>query len=352
MNDDFYSRFFGENNDFENGSDSFSFSEGVVKGAKRTFSRLFLALSVYLIITFVLINAVSVFLYFVSESAYLAVFGTELGQSSLNAGVQYLIALPVFWLMVRKMETKMPSVNTSLAPREFIAFFLIAQILMTVGNYIGVIFSATVSSFLGTEAVNHTAQSIESAPMWVSFVFAVILAPIAEELLMRKLFIDRIAKYGTGFAVIVSAVTFGIFHGNFFQFFYATLSGLVLGALYVRGGLKYSVAMHMLINFWGSVMALLYNRALETAFLGDTSSIFFWLSLAMVVAYVILAIIMLFLGIRLLVRCIRALRYSFHPFDGRTVTLPGGSLHDALFGNAGVIIFLIISGISLILSFF
>lgn len=352
MNDDFYSRFFGDKNDFENSSDSFSFGEGVVKGAKRTFSRLFLALSAYLIISILLINAVSVLLYFASESAYILVFGTELGQSALNATVQYLIALPVFWLMVRKMETKVPSAYTSVTPREFISFFLIAEILMTLGNYIGLMFNATVGTYLGTEAINHTAQSIKNAPLWVSFVFAVILVPIAEELLMRKLFIDRLAKYGTGFAVIVSAVTFGIFHGNFYQFFYAALTGLVLGAIYVRGGLKYSVALHMLINFRGSVVALLYNRSLEIALLGDTSSIIFWLSLVIAVMYSILAAVILFLGIRLLIRCIRALRYSFHPFEGRTVTLPEGSLRGALFGNAGAIVFLIISGISLILSFF
>ena len=352
MNDDFYARFFGENRGGDDGNYGFSFDEVVVKEAKRTFSRLFLALFSYLLISVVLINATAVALLLVNEKAYDAVFGTELGQSILNAVVQYLIALPVFWLIVRKMDKETPFVYNSITPREFISFFLIAQILMTIGNYVGLVFNSTVGSYFGTEVINHTAESIERSPIWVSIIFAVILAPIAEELLMRKLFIDRLAKYGTGFAVIVSALAFGIFHGNFYQFFYATLSGLVLGAVYVRGGLKYSIGLHMIINLWGSVVAMLYSNSLDVLMENDMTSWLFWLSLAFVIIYSIISITMLVLGIKLLIRCIRVLRSGFDPFAGRSITLPRGSLPEIIFGNVGVILFLALSAITLVLSFF
>ncbi|MBO6055192.1 MAG: CPBP family intramembrane metalloprotease, partial [Oscillospiraceae bacterium] len=62
--------------------------------------------------------------------------------------------------------------------------------------------------------------------------------------------------------VIISAVMFGLFHGNFSQFFYAFAVGLVFGYVYLRTGkIRYSIALHIFVNFMGSVPAtLLMNR--------------------------------------------------------------------------------------------
>ena len=46
--------------------------------------------------------------------------------------------------------------------------------------------------------------------------------------MFRKLLIDRIVPFGQRVAVVVSGLAFGLFHGNFYQFFYAFSLGAVL----------------------------------------------------------------------------------------------------------------------------
>ena len=75
----------------------------------------------------------------------------------------------------------------------------------------------------------------------------------AEELLFRKLLTERIVKYGELPAVLASGLFFGLFHGNLNQFSYAFLIGLFLGFIYVKTGkLRYTIGLHMAINFIGS----------------------------------------------------------------------------------------------------
>ncbi|MDL2236926.1 CPBP family intramembrane metalloprotease, partial [Christensenellaceae bacterium OttesenSCG-928-K19] len=76
-----------------------------------------------------------------------------------------------------------------------------------------------------------------------------ILAPIAEEFIFRKLLIDRLARYGQWVAVFTSALLFGLFHGNFSQFFYAFGAGLVFGYVYIKTGkVWYTMLLHGIIN--------------------------------------------------------------------------------------------------------
>lgn len=64
----------------------------------------------------------------------------------------------------------------------------------------------------------------------------VVMAPICEEILFRKILIDRIRLYGDKAAILVSSVVFGLSHGNFYQFFYAFGIGLVLAIFIFRRG--------------------------------------------------------------------------------------------------------------------
>lgn len=60
-------------------------------------------------------------------------------------------------------------------------------------------------------------------------------AGITEELVFRGLVISRLKRsMGTGAAVVISAVIFGAVHGTAVAFAYATVLGLLLGAMYAR----------------------------------------------------------------------------------------------------------------------
>ena len=141
---------------------------------------------------------------------------------------------------------------------------LIALGLMFFGNLIGNALMMTVSALRGVEMVNPVQEAIlEAHPLWTA-VATVIVAPIGEEFIFRRLIIDRTRRYGELHAVLLSAVMFGAFHQNFYQFFYAALVGLVFGYVYVKTGrLRYTIALHAAINCLGGVIAPALLRALS-----------------------------------------------------------------------------------------
>ena len=92
----------------------------------------------------------------------------------------------------------------------------------------------------------------------------VLCAPVFEEFIFRKLLIDRAAVYGEGVAVVLSGVMFGLFHGNLNQFAYAFLLGIFFGFIYVKTGkIRYTVILHMVINFMGSVVSTWVMNAMN-----------------------------------------------------------------------------------------
>ena len=56
-------------------------------------------------------------------------------------------------------------------------------------------------------------------------------------------------------AILLSGFMFDLFHKNLQQFIYATVIGIIFAYIYIRTGrLRYSIILHMLINFMGSVV--------------------------------------------------------------------------------------------------
>ena len=102
---------------------------------------------------------------------------------------------------------------------------LIRQFLMTI-----------VSVITGETMVHQVEEMIMDMSLWAVILSAVILAPIMEELIFRKLVLDRLAGYGPAVAMSVSALVFGLAHGNFYQFFYAFLLGLIFAYIYLHTG--------------------------------------------------------------------------------------------------------------------
>lgn len=80
------------------------------------------------------------------------------------------------------------------------------------------------------------------------FLYAGILAPITEELLFRGLIQRSMMPYGRNFAIFVSALTFGLFHGNLVQSPFAFLVGLVLGYVAAEYSIAWAMLLHMINN--------------------------------------------------------------------------------------------------------
>ena len=135
------------------------------------------------------------------------------------------------WLVSRIPAQKIE--GRKMTAGQWIIAFLMCYGLMYAGNLIGTALTFGIGMVKGTGVDNPLVSTVMQLNPWVTFVIAVLIAPTAEELLFRKLLTERIVKYGELTAVLAS--------------------GLFLGFIYVKTGkLRYTIGLHMAINFIGS----------------------------------------------------------------------------------------------------
>jgi hypothetical protein len=171
--------------------------------------------------------------------------------------------------------------------------------------------------------------------------------------------IDRISRYGDTVAIIVSAVAFGLFHGNFYQFFYAALIGLLLGYMYCRtGNVKHTILMHMIINFLGSV-AVMPVMELSEDFItmseamanGEIIDMAAFMRAAMaVMSYSIIQYALAAVGIVILVLAIRDKKIKVKKYG--EFTIPRGEVFKTVVLNTGAILFLVFSAFTFVANIF
>lgn len=105
-------------------------------------------------------------------------------------------------------------------------------------------------------AYQETAESIYSTSFPVQIICVGVIIPVMEEFMFRGLIFKRMRTTGSATrAIILSAIIFGLYHGNAVQFVYATLCGVLLAYLYEKyGSLKAPILAHILMNVVACVL--------------------------------------------------------------------------------------------------
>ena len=84
----------------------------------------------------------------------------------------------------------------------------------------------------------------------LSFLATAIVPAFMEEFACRGLIMGILRRYGDGFAILMTAVVFGLMHGNFDQMPFAFMVGLALGFIVVQtNSLWIAIAVHSANNF-------------------------------------------------------------------------------------------------------
>ena len=163
--------------------------------------------------------------------------------------------LLVFWLVIRTIPKSEWQRETMSFRSVFQIFVMMYAVSMSI-NLIGLTISKAAPAG-GSEQLNLISDIVTSgAP--IGIMMTVIIAPLVEELIFRKLMLDRIRNYGEKTAIVFSALCFGLFHGNLTQFMYAFSVGLFLGYVYCKTGkVIYTMIMHALLNMISSSIMLL-----------------------------------------------------------------------------------------------
>lgn len=240
----------------------------------------------------------------------------------------YVLGFPFSFVLMRNRD--IPAIEKhSMRPGQIAIAFLMAYGVLIIGNLIGLGLTAGIGLLKGTPVQNSLLNIITGGPLWLTAVFTVLCAPIYEELLFRKLICDKVLKYGEGCAVALSGLIFGLFHMNFNQFFYAFFLGCFFAFIYVKtGNLKYTILLHMMINFMGSVLgSIILNLDLTKPYAIIISAVYSLCVFAIAIA-----------GIILLIVNRRAL--TLKPGE---IVIEKGQRFKTIILNAGMILFCLIS---------
>ena len=176
----------------------------------------------------------------------------------------YLVAFPIYLLLSRHIEAHRPEPRRMSVGQWLIAL-LGCEAISIIGNYTGILFNFILSKILGIQTSSDFLQEGVFGESSILFCcIAVFAAPVVEEFLFRKVLIDRVRKYGNGIAVVLSGLLFGLFHGNFTQFFYAAALGMFFALIYVRTGrIRNTILLHMTMNCIGTVIPLFFGKYLN-----------------------------------------------------------------------------------------
>jgi len=196
----------------------------------------------------------------------------------ISFALMYLIGVPVGLIFMNRTKvSKLAKSNLSFL--QFVAIFAVCISFMYLGNIIGMFITNLYSSVSGNTVENPINNLIFGRSILLRIIIVSLIGPFVEELIFRKFIIDRLNIYGEKIAIFVSALLFGLFHGNLFQFFYAFFLGLIFGYVYLRyGKLLYTVLLHVIINFMGGVVSVFMLEKVGTDNLvniasGDISSL-------------------------------------------------------------------------------
>lgn len=220
------------------------------RAMRRTFSRVGLACLSLLLSAFI-VQPVLLALF---PGQIRALLGNDWGYYAFALLSQYALGVPLFLLLLRPLPRETWP-DGRLSARSWWDFLLMCFGLGFGGNLIGRFVTLLFSLLLGADAVNPLETLLTGTALAPQFIYVGLLAPVIEELLFRKLLIDRLHRFGDRTAILVSAVAFALLHGNFSQLFYACFIGLLLGYVYCRTHrLLYTILLHMAVNLIGGVL--------------------------------------------------------------------------------------------------
>ena len=267
------------------------------KGIKRRLSTTGWALLIYFaimnvaVIGYMLISALDELIQG-AVSGNLTAFEQAITESAESAWGYFIAAAIGFLILLiwKKPRYLKDEIFAKGAPMKAGTFFVILCIFLS-GQMVFQIGATGLELILNAfgYTIEEGMASLQSDPDNFSmFLYAGILAPITEEILFRGLIQRSVLPFGKKLAILVSSITFGLFHGNLIQTPYAFAVGLVLGYVAAEYNIIWAMVLHMINNL---VLGDMLYRVFG-AFPEDTVNMIIWgIILVFTVAAVILMII-------------------------------------------------------------
>lgn len=234
-----------------------------LKIARRAFSRVGFALLIYTVLTSVVYSIVDAGINFW--------FPTPQGQwagivdTLVSSGAQYFVGFPLCLLVMQLVPSFPPQPRADdqaahMTLLRLFTIFVMSMPLIYLGSFLGSFTANSLSNWHYSNILESMYSDPTPVSMLIDSVITVIAAPIVEEIIFRKMIIDRLHRYGEGLAIGVSALLFALMHQNPYQFFYTLAVGAMWAYVYLRTGkIQYTIYLHMAMNFVGGVIPTLVS---------------------------------------------------------------------------------------------
>lgn len=169
----------------------------------------------------------------------------------------YMASFSIFLLYTRKYMP-VPVTKLKMGVKELVMCVLIGAALCGIGLIAG---SGIDYFLLPADGTELDSLLLSSDICWRVLCVGII-APVVEEIVFREYLISFIAPYSEKTAVIASGVLFALLHGNFTQFSYTILLGMLWGYVYLRTrNIAYTIVLHMVFNLTTSIFTITIYQA-------------------------------------------------------------------------------------------
>ncbi len=176
--------------------------------------------------------------------------------TTIITGVTALVAIPVFWWMFRK-DNRMRKQMGMAEPGKAALIKYIWIVILGMAACVALNNILTLSNLAMISSYAETGANFYKVNIAAQIICLGILTPVAEELVFRGLIFKRLREVmSMKRAVLISALIFGIYHGNLVQAIYGGVLGALLAYAYEKyGSLKAPILGHMVLNLTSVILS-------------------------------------------------------------------------------------------------
>lgn len=166
------------------------------------------------------------------------------------------VGLPLFALLMKRLPNSESGKVERLSFGRFVKYFFISIAALYLSSFVSTFINYFIGLMRGEWITNPVEDLVFNSNMVVNILYISIIGPIVEELIFRKILLDKLRRFGDLPAILLTGIAFGLFHMNLSQFLYAATLGILFAYITIRTNtVLYSIILHMMINFIGSGLA-------------------------------------------------------------------------------------------------
>ncbi len=231
--------------------------------AKKVFSRLGMGLFLMMIAIFVGQVLLSIVIGFIIPES----LENSLSIILLSILTVVFFGFPVFYKVTEGIPDSEKGEVVKISFKSFIGVFLVGFAFFFISNLLGAKINTEIARLKGeTDFYNPVELIMDGKNILFTSLYVVIIGPIIEELVFRKIMLDKTRRFGELPAIMISSIAFGLYHLNLSQFFYAFALGLVLAYITLKTNtVFYAVILHMLYNLRSTIMVPFMDNNLAIA---------------------------------------------------------------------------------------